>query len=151
MYARGLSVDVSLLSWYKVFDDAVAGSAEDTYPDRTSGLLRVDGTLKPSYYAYRTMTQELTWARYVRSLQVANAEGYVFRMPDGHEKTVLWATATFATVSFPYSCLRLVDTVGNVYSPIADGDATWDRDHAVNGQVLLGVNQDEPLYVEPCQ
>lgn len=151
MYARSLSVDVLFLSWYKVFDDAIAGSVEDTWPDRTSGLLRVDGTLKPSYYAYRTLAQELAWAHYLRPLQTANVEGYVFRMPDGREKTVLWATASFATVPFPYACLRVVDTVGNVYSPVNDGDSNWDWDHAVNGQVLLGVYQDAPFYVEPCR
>lgn len=151
MYVRSMSVGVRFLSWYGVFDTAIAGSAEDTYPDRTSGLLRVDGTFKPSYYAYRTLTQELAWARYLRSLQAANAEGYVFRMSTGREKTVLWATASSATVVFPYPCLRLVDTIGNVYSPVVDGDPNWDWDHSANGQVLLGVYQDMPFYVEPCQ
>ena len=42
MYVRGLSAEIELMSWYKVFDVAVAGSAEDTAMDKTSGLLRVD-------------------------------------------------------------------------------------------------------------
>lgn len=150
MYVRGLSVGIQHLSWYKVFDDVEPGTAADDNAAKTSGLLRVDGTLKPSYYAYQTLTQELAWARYLRPLQTANAEGYVFRMPDGHEKTVLWATATSTSVSFPYSCLRLVDTTGTVYYPVLDGDSNWDWDHQKNGQIALGVFQNTPFYVEPC-
>ncbi len=151
MYVRSLSVDVQFLSWYKVFDDAVAGSNEDTYPDRTSGLLQMNGTPKPSYDAYGTLTRELAWARYLRPLQAANAEGYVFRMPNGREKTVLWATEPFTTVPFPYPCLRLVDTVGHVYNPVNDGDLNWDWDKTANGQICLGIYRDTPFYVEPCQ
>ena len=148
MYVRGVSVGIPFLSWYQVFDIAEAGGVDDLYPDRTSGLLRKDGALKPSYYAYRTMTQELAWARYLRSLQQADAEGYVFRMPNGREKTVAWATITQANVIFPYTRLRWVDTLGNAQAPINDG-GPGDWDYAVNGQIALRVELDTPIYVEP--
>jgi hypothetical protein len=152
MYVRGLSMNVQSLSWYKVFDAAEPGSDEDLYPDRTSGLFRVDGSAKPSYYAYQTMTEELAQASYVRELDKEGVEGYVFRMADGREKTVTWATALGgARVVFPYGCLRLVDTEGNVYTPIVDGDGTWDHDGAVNGQIALAVYHDTPFYVVPCR
>ena len=150
MYVRGLSVDMQPLSWYKVFDAAEPNSAGDLYPDRTSGLLDVDGQPKQSYQAYQTMTQELAYVRYLRELQATNAEGYVFQMADGYEKTVLWATASSTTVSFSYSCLRMVDTLGNEYYPITDGLAGWDEDGQVNGKISLRVYENAPVYVEPC-
>jgi hypothetical protein len=149
-YVRGVSVGIQFLSWYQVFDIAEAGGVDDLYPDHTSGLLRKDGALKPSYYAYRTMTHELAGARYYRSLQVANAEAYVFQMPGGQHKKVVWATASEANVAFPYPCLRRVDTLGNVQSAIYDGDLIWDQDRIANGQIVLKTEQDTPLYVEPC-
>ncbi len=151
-YVRGMSASITLMSYYKVFDDAIAGSSADTGPAHTSGLIKVDGTtLKPAYYAYQTLTQELYHARYVRSLGVSKAEGYVFKMLDGHEKTVLWATSTTAQVRFTTSCIRMVDVLGRVYSPLRDGDSNWDADHTVNGQILLQVYKNAPVYVENCQ
>jgi len=148
MYARGLSVDMQPLSWYKVFDAAEPNSAEDLYPDRTSGLLDVYGQPKQSYYAYQTMTQELAYARYLRELEATDAEGYVFQMSDGYKKTVLWATASSTTVQFPYSCLRRVDVTGGEQT-INDGGA-GDSDGSGNGKITLTVYEDAPVYVEPC-
>ena len=150
MYVRSLSMDMQPLSWYKVFDDVVAESTEDVYPAMTAGLLRRDRSLKPSYHAYQTMTQELAGARYLRLFQTTGVEGYVFRTPDGHEKTVLWATGSTTSATFPYSCLRMVDVNGDAFEPINDGDPGWDWDNTVNGQIALGVYQNAPVYVEPC-
>jgi hypothetical protein len=152
MYVRGLSMDLRSLSWYKVFDDVVPGSKEDLYPGDTSGLFRVDGSAKPSYYAYQAMTGELAQARYLRVLDKHDVEGYVFQTPYGQEKTVLWATAPGgAQVVFPYGCLRLVETEGRVRTPIYDGDGNWDHDGMVNGQIALAVYHDTPFYVVPCR
>jgi len=145
-YVRGMSARIQHLSWLRVFDDV-----GDQYPDRSAGLYRVDRvTPKPAYYAYVAMTRELARARYLRPLAAAGAEGHVFRMPNGREKTVLWATSTTTNVVFPYSCLRRVDAVGAVNETINDNDPVWDQDHAANGQITLRVEQDAPLYVGPC-
>lgn len=144
MYVHGLSVGLEYMSWFAVFDDGPGTEEHGLFWDHD--LNRP----KQSYSAYKTLTRELRGARYLRSLQSAKAEGYVFRMPDGREKTVVWATDTSATVSFPYTCLRLVDTLGTVYMPIRDGDPNWDWDHQNNGWIVLGVYQNEPFYVEPC-
>lgn len=153
MFTRGLSKDILFFSWYKVFDRAEAGSPEDLYPDRTSGLLDVNKDPKPSYYAYQTMTRELSGARYLRELETTNVEGYVFRMPSGYEKTVLWAKEgqVSANVTFPYVCLRGVGLDGTVYEPILDGDSYWDHDGTVNGQILFAVYDNAPFYVQPCE
>lgn len=150
MYVRALSVDMQPLSWYKVFDDAEAGSAQDEYRSDTAGLLDVYGNPKQSYYAYQTMTQELTGAYYLGELDDSDAEGYIFRMPDGYDKTVLWGIDSATSVPFPYSCLRVVDTDGTVYESVNDGDPTFDWDGQVNGQIALGVYENSPFYVEPC-
>lgn len=145
MYVCGLSVGLEHMSWHKVFDHE-AGTASE------HGLFWGQDLNNPkqAYFAYQTLTQELAWARYLRPLQAANAEGYVFRMPGGREKTVLWATTSSTTVPFSHSCLRMVDILGTVYDPINDGDPSWDWDGQVNGQIVLGVYQDTPFYVEPC-
>jgi hypothetical protein len=149
MFVRGLSEDMRLLSWYKVFDTAVAGSPEDQYPDRTSGLLRVDNSFKPSYYAYKTMTRELTDLRYRRSFGATGVEGYVFGSPGGGEKTVLWSQSGTVRVAFPYTHLRLVDTLGDEFDiwdnqPGSPGDV----DGGVVGQIELEIYENRPFYVE---
>lgn len=145
MFVQGLSVGLEHMSWFAVFDD---GSGTEEH-----GLFWGYDLNQPkqSYYAYRALTRELAGARYVRSLQVKDVEGYVFRMPSGREKTVLWASASSAVgVPFPYACIRLVDTTGKVYMPVSDGDSNWDWDGAQNGQITLGIYPDTPFYVESC-
>ncbi|HEY76429.1 MAG TPA: hypothetical protein G4O00_09650 [Thermoflexia bacterium] len=150
MFVRGISVGLEHMSWFTVFDASPEQVAQ--YPTEEHGLFPYNDLTHPkqSYYAYQTLTQELYGARYLQPLGTSNAEGYVFQTLDGYEKTVLWATVSSTSVSFPYSCLRLVDTTGNVYSPVYDGDPTWDWDGTVNGEIALGVYRDTPFYVEPC-
>lgn len=148
MYARSLSVNISFLSWYEVFDRTVAGSADDLYADRTSGLIRVNDSYKPSYYAYSTVARELDRAYYQRTLNVANVEGYVFLAPGNREKTVLWATVSSALAPFSGACLRFVSRLGYEQT-VQDGQAN-DLDGTVNGQIALRVYQNTPVYVEPC-
>jgi hypothetical protein len=147
MYVRGLSANISVLSWYKVSDDAVACTVDDLYPDRTSGLLRVDGSVKASYHAYETMTGELTGLRYWKPLQAAGAEGYVFRMADGKTKTVLWSPAGTVYVAFPHTYLRVVTILGDEVD-IWDNQ-TGDMDGGVVGQITLAIFENEPFFVEP--
>ena len=151
MFVRGMSVGLEQMSWFAVFDAPPEKVSE--YPTEEHGLFPYNDLTHPkqAYYAYRTLVQELGGARYLRPLGASNVEGYVFRMPEGYEKTVLWATSSSTSVSFPYSCLRLVDTTGNVYSPIRDGDPNWDWDGKVNGEIALGIYLDAPFYVEPCR
>lgn len=144
MFVQGMAIGLEHMAWFAVFDDG-PGTEEH-------GLFWGYDLNRPkrSYWAYRALTRELDRARYIRRVQVPHIEGYVFRKPNGREKTVLWATTPSATASFSYSCLRLVDTQGTVYMPVMDGDRNWDLDGIVNGQVVLNIYQDTPFYVEPC-
>jgi hypothetical protein len=149
MFVRGISVDIAPLSWFKPLDAAVAGSPEDTYPDRTAGLLRVDRSLKPSYHAFKTVIRELTGASYRKPFQAAGTEGYVFRLPDGKRKTVLWSQTGTVRVTFPYTRLRLVNTVGKEFE-IRDNQSgsPGDLDGGVPGQIELEIYENQPFYVE---
>jgi hypothetical protein len=138
MFVRAMSMDIAPLAWFKPLDKVAAGSPEDTYADRTAGLLRNDMSQKPAYHAYQTMVRELTNARYLRPFQADGVEGYVFRMPDGLEKTVLWSEAGTKRVSFPYSRIRLV-TMHGQEQIIGGGQQT----------VRIDVHENEPVYVEP--
>ena len=149
MYVRSMSVDVRPLSWYKVFDDALPNSAEDTYPDRTCGLLRVNGTPKPSYLAYEAVAHELAYAHYQGPFQWAGIEGYTFEVGSNRDMTVLWATGSATNVSFAYSCLRRVYLLGGEDN-ISDGSA-WDLDGTTNGRITVTVNRDQATYIERCR
>jgi len=149
MYVRSLSIDMQPLSWFKVFDDANAGSAGDTDPDKTSGLLRLDSSYKPAYYAYQTLIAELARARYARQYTATGIEGYVFTVVNGKEKTVLWSLSSTRHVIFPYARLRLVNYLGEAFD-IQDGQTTvpGDLDGKVNGQIELEIYENQPFYVE---
>jgi len=149
MYVRGESVGMWFLAWYRIYDSAEAESEQDEYPDRTAGLVTIDGYPKLAYHAYQTMTDELHGAQYRRTLGQPGVEGYVFRMPNGAEKNVLWATGDPVNVPFSYRCLRRVNATGAELT-IADGDQTNDLDGLANGQVTIRIYTDEPLYVGPC-
>jgi hypothetical protein len=138
-YVRGLSVGIVQISWFLVFDDIAPNT----------GLFRGTNLSdpKPSYFAYQTMTRELDGARYVRDLSVGGAEGYVFRMRNGAEKTVVWGNPADAQMPFAGSCLRVVDLPGSV-TQISDG-GIGDLD-GLNGQVRIQVFANQPVYAGAC-
>lgn len=142
IYVEALSVDVRQLSWFTVFDVQI-GTGE-------SGLFRGNlSTPKPAYFAYQTLTRELAGAAYLRPLEQPNITGYVFSMPSGTEKTVVWTSRESGSVGFAFACLHLVTIDGTQHTAI-DGDPLWDQDAIVNGQITLSLRQNEPLYVSAC-
>lgn len=148
MYVRSLSVGLEHMSWYAVFDASPERVAQ--HPTEEHGLFpwRDLNRPKQSYYAYQALVRELDRARYLRELRAANVEGYVFEMPGGREKTVLWATTTSSSVSFTQSCVNLVHVLG--YSQTIHDGGSGDADGRVNGQILVQVSQDAPVYVVAC-
>jgi hypothetical protein len=148
-YTQGLSEGIKILAYYKVFDDAVAGGPDDLWPDRTSGLLRLDRTKKPAFYAYQTMARELANARYNRPFQADGVEGYVFRLPDGREKTVLWSKAGTKRVSFPYARIRLVTLLGQEQIIGGGQQASDGLQPDAPNRVWIDVHENEPVYVGP--
>ena len=64
------------------------------YDGRRYGLLMLDGTTKPSYYAYKTLVEELKEADFVRPRDdlPSRFEGYVFN-DRGRMKQVIWMYA----------------------------------------------------------
>ena len=131
-YARGLAAGVENITWYAL------ATPNDSYGQ---GLLFNDWTPKPAFYAYRTLTSELTGYEYTRTLDVAGVEGYVFQNPCGREKTVGWGSGTL--VFAPAGQLRVVDRAGSV-NIIVDGGA-GDVDGVPNGAVELQLSA-EPVF-----
>jgi hypothetical protein len=148
-YTRGLAEGIKIISYYKVFDTVVAGDPDDLYPDRTSGLLRVDRSKKPAYYAYETLVRELGPVRYDRPFQADGVEGYVFRMPDGREKTVLWSTAGTQHVSLPYSRVGVVTLLGQEQTIGGGQQASGGLEPGAPNRVWIELRENEPVYVEP--
>lgn len=144
MFVRGYAAGVQMSSWYKVYD-----ASGDDYPDRSAGLFRVDKSPKPSYYAYQTMTRELEGLHYKGLLNAPGAEGYVYRMGGGRTKTVVWSRAGTIQVVFPFTHLRLVNTLGQEYD-IQDNQQgqPGDKDGGVVGQIALEIYENQPVYVE---
>ena len=134
------------MAWHSVFDNGSGTEAHGLFHDKDLSRPKL------AYTAYRTLTQELNQAEFLRKLTISGVEGYVFRVPGGVEKTVVWGTGSSAVgVDFPYACLRLVTFKGEQFQPVLDGDSNWDWDGQQNGQVRLGIYPGVPFYVAPCQ
>jgi hypothetical protein len=116
-YARALAAGMENVTWFAL--------VSPPYDPWQQGLLYEDDwSPKPAFYAYQTMTSELTGYQYAYALDVPKAEAYVFRNSAGHERAVAWswgevhesAALTFA----PATEVRIVDREGRV-SFIQDG------------------------------
>ena len=145
-YARGLSAGVENITWYSL-DRA-------PYDPYYQSLLNDDFSPKPGFYAYKTMTAELTGYTYSHDRNVWVYDGsergysyvkeaYVFENGSGQEKTVAWGSGTLAFA--PADQLRVVDRQGNV-TFIVDGGA-GDADGTQNGTVTLQLST-EPVFVQ---
>lgn len=106
----------------------------------------VSSNLEPylAYYAYRTMTLELAGAEYDRALSVSGIEGYVFSLPGGREKTVLWATGGYVEIAFRGSQLRVVEKDGTVR--FIDDGGVGDLDGTLNGFITIEIAK-SPVFV----
>ena len=143
IFVEGLAAGVRELSYFSVFDSG--GGLE------SSGLFHGRDLSRPklAYSAYRVLTTELAGAKYSRLLGQAGVTGYVFRMPQGSEKTVFWGANAAGSAVFGGQCLRVVDELG-VANTINDG-GPGDGDGRVNGQIRVAAAANDPVYVEACR
>jgi len=135
MFVLGQAAGVRRLAWFEVFD-ARQGDTEE------HGLFwgRDLSRPKKAYWAYRALTSQLNGYVYSRPLSTGLVEAHVFRSASGREKTVVWSQPkdTSGTFTLPGTCLRVVDTTGQV-SLLTGG-----------GQVTLTLPASEVLFVEAC-
>jgi len=142
---RAMAADLKSLIWFTF------GYFKDNL-NREWGLLDEQRNPRPAYYAYKTLTSELTGAEYDHPLSISGIEGYVFSLPGGQEKTTLWATGSTTSISFSGSQLRVVDKFGDPAFPtcgsiIYDG-SLCDQDSRTN---WVGIQVTaSPIYVSPC-
>jgi hypothetical protein len=133
---RGLAAGAEHIDWY-----ALTTPNDPPNDPWEFQLLYDDWTPKPGFYAYQTLTAELSGYEYARTLDVPDVEGYVFQSPGQPEKTVAWGSGTLTFA--PASQLRIVDREGDE-TFIEDG-GTGDIDGIQNGAVELQLTA-EPVF-----
>jgi hypothetical protein len=135
MFVLGQAAGVRRLAWFEVFD-ARQGDTEE------HGLFWGRDLRRPkkAYWAYRTLTSQLNGYIYDRPLATGQVEAHVFRSASGREKTVVWSQPKDTPGIFTLlgTCLRVVDTIGQV-SQASGG-----------GQITLTLPANEVLFVEGC-
>ena len=115
------------------------------------GLLREDGSEKPSYRVYRFGVPQFTGARFLGMTgDYGNTiEGYRYEK-EGHEFWVLWykdgPSYTYRNISIPWTRVRVTDMFGEEQRVIVDG-GTGDLDGQVNGRITLPIPHD-PVYLD---
>lgn len=154
-FLEGQMVNIYPLIWFTGIDLEFSIN----YDGRRYGLLNLDGSPKPSYYAYKALTDELKEATFVRprSDLPSRFEGYEFN-DRGRTKTVLWLYPSDQfpppqTVDMPVSqnggSLRVVKVRTDVRgdddldivseSTVTDG-GTGDGDGYVNGKIRVQID-----------
>ena len=145
-YARALSAGIVNITWYSL-DRA-------PYDPYYQSLLYDDFSPKPAFFAYQTLTAELTGYTYShdRNAWVYDdssrgyryvIEAYVFADAAQQEKTVVWGEPD-QTLAFQAGQISVVDRWG-AETVIVDGGA-GDADGAQNGVVILQLSV-EPRFV----
>jgi len=136
---RAHAADLRSVVWFEMMDDP--------NDPRKYGLLGADGTPKPAYSAFQTLTDEIGAAAFLRDESDAGMERYVFDAGGGRTIYVLWSTdAVTDTYTLAGRGLWITDKLGNRRG-IRDG-APEDKDGIVNGLVAFDVGAD-PQYVSP--
>ncbi len=130
--------------WYTLRD---TGSYQ-TSSSNSHGLFRVDGTAKPSFYAYRYGVIQFTGARYLGPTDDYGntVEGYRYKK-NGHEFWVLWYKDTGEyPITVDRTVVRLTNKFGDVVAIIHDGDSN-DLDGSTNGRIRFRISAD-PIYLD---
>jgi hypothetical protein len=144
IYTDALSVGAQYVSWFNVFDNGAGTEAVGLFYGRDLNKP------KPAYFAYQTLTRQLQDASYMKPWEQPGVSGHIFRLPNGHEKTVIWSTTSSAHASFSLTCAHIVTTTGTSIGPITDGMPGWDHDQARNGSIRLAVPSNEAWFVTTC-
>jgi hypothetical protein len=133
---RALAAGVKNITWYAL------STPNDSYQQ---GLLNDDWTPKPAFYAFQTLTKELKFYTYSRTLTIPGGEGYVFQDGCGTEKTVAWGAGASLWLN-GWTKAHTVDYLGNSQT-IQDGGA-GDADGRVDGSISLSLTAG-PMFFEP--
>ena len=135
---RGASVHLETLIWFSLIDNP--------QDPRKYGLLREDGTPKPAYQAYRTLTRQLGQSSFVRMLPSGDLgadglEAYEFAIDTG-ERWVLWSTdGQPHPLSISGSVVSVTDLYGEARR-VTDGE-----DGDTDGRIILSIGLD-PIYFD---
>ena len=139
---RGMAAGLDSIIWYTLEGPGFYGSS----------LFNTDGTPKPAYNAYQTLSAELDRAEYEHQMTTAetgyaDVEGHQFTFGCSGTKWVLWCTGSeprmvsFSTSLSPSATFRVVDMYGQNEQILADGD-----DGTVDNKVTISIGQ-SPVYV----
>lgn len=152
LYTRGLAGGLVTVIWWSLYD------MDSSY----SGLMAAGLVPRDSYYAFKTLTEQLGQARFVRALTEAETgggdiEGYVFNVwgASGRERRdVIWLDCPTLRLSPPQDCPGssqlmtvaasevMVTQVDSAKSIVTDGD-----DGQPDGRVTLTIGP-APIYVD---
>jgi hypothetical protein len=135
-FVRSMTTDLYPVIWFTLLDS----------DPRNWGLLDIYLNPKPSYYAYQTLTNQLSRADYVGELGSEETssilvEAYEFATPAGHTIIVAWVDdVTTVKLAYPAPQVIVVDKFGNE-TIVYDGD-----DGHVDGRVQVSVGP-SPVYL----
>lgn len=145
MTAHGASKGLRAQVWYLDRDYLAPFPGQEIFLD--SGLMRLNNTLKPSYYAMQVLAQEVGSGAFVRQLGAndgvaGSLEGYRFRTAISREVSVVWNNSPGQAVltvdaSQVAAFRRAVGLYGDPVSAQPGPD----------GNLLVSVGPD-PLYLE---
>jgi len=140
VFARSRAADLQTTIWFKLVDDEWDGIAK-------YGLLHPDLSLKPGYYAYQTMNQQLGGTEYMRSLGSGETgsddiEAYAFQSGDGTTEIVVAWTMDDSSLPMKVvaNCVDIVDKYGTMSSRCDS------QDGVVDGRVTVTIGP-SPVYL----
>jgi hypothetical protein len=102
-----MSISIGPILWFSYAD--IYSGLEGGWA--SWGLLDGSYNPKPSYKAYKVMTEVLREAVYVSPM---GDSGYAFTLPSGQSLYVLWGTGTWSMLEVPE---RILDALGNTLTP----------------------------------
>ena len=144
-FVRSMAADLAPVIWFTLLDNE--------WDPRNWGLLDLSLEPKPSYYAYRTLTAQLSRADYVGELGSTSrwigseettsvlVEAYRFATPAGRTIIVAWVNDDVTvTLVQPAPQVTVIDKFGGE-TIVYDGD-----DGAVDGSVHVSIGP-SPVYL----
>ena len=156
VYARGLSLGAENITWYaiKIIPSVTPGDFQGLLYDSRDG--DKDNTPKPAFYAFQTLTRELTGYAFSQTLALGTAtdgvEAYSFTHACNGTKIIAWTNQTSPA---PF-VINSISSIQLAYRPGASGvqDGTildgqsGDQDGIVNGSITLQLGV-EPVIIQP--